>query len=102
MTTFFAFVNFSRRALNYKVLLKMITAGIFGQLFLEILAVSDRFNNTGLVLDCGIPFLSTAARRALVNVKITQYQLSLCQSVVFHCELINDSSSKTDVPNGGS
>jgi len=80
----------------------MITAGIFGQLFLEILAVSDRFNNTGLVLDCGIPFLSTAARRALVNVKITQYQLSLCQSVVFHCELINDSSSKTDVPNGGS
>ena len=82
----------------------MITAGIFGQLFLEILAVSDRFNNlnTGLVLDYGIPFLSTAARCALVNVKITQYQLSLCQSIVFHCELINDSSSKTDVPNGGS
>ena len=102
MTTFFAFVNFSRRALNYKVLLKMITAGIFGQLFLEILAVSDRLNNTGLVLDYGIPFLSTAARRALVIVKITQYQLSLCQSIVFHCELINDSSSKTDVPNGGS
>ena len=102
MNTFFAFVNFSRRALNYKVLLKMITAGIFGQLFLEILAVSDRFNNTGLVLDYGIPFLSTATQWTLVNVKITQYQLSLCQSIVFHCELINDSSSKTDVPNGGS
>ena len=51
----------------------MITAEIFGQLFREILAVSDRFNNARSILEYGIPFLSTATRCALFNVKITQY-----------------------------
>lgn len=66
LTTFFASVNFSRRALNYKAFPKMITAGISGQLFLEILAVSGRFNKTVSIIDSGIPF-STRKRGMLLS-----------------------------------